>query len=182
MGFLSSLLGLSSSPSPDVEREIDLGHYIYLFDYTTHYRDFLALTANPTLAIAELFLFRGWVTQLGFRIASSHPEISERILGQTVNLTDTWGRVSLVAKHGVRFERLFPSDFMDILESRWQQYDSIFIQRRTEQNFVASFQICSAVASHCGVNDPLISMMLEPHYLSQLMEIKEDAIKRRILS
>src|ERR1700690_716819 len=142
MGLLSSLLGLSSSPSPEVALEIDLKSYFYRIDYAVRYRDFLAHAANPSLAIVELFLFRGWNTQFGFRIFSSHPEISERILHLMVNLSNTLGQAMLNLKYGVHFERSFGVNFIDLLQSRWQEYDSIFIQRRTEQDAFASFQIC----------------------------------------
>jgi hypothetical protein len=60
MSFLSSLFG-SRTPSPSVAKDIDLGAFFYTLDYDSQYSDFLSGISNRKRAIAELFLFRGWV-------------------------------------------------------------------------------------------------------------------------
>lgn len=122
------------------------------------------------------------LSQFGFRIFSSRPDISERVIYEVVNLSSTLGRAALVSLHGVHFERIYPTDFMSVLESRWQEYDSIFMQSQTQEQPFAHFQICGAVSAHCGPKDPIKSVLLAKDYLLQLNEIKEEAIRRRILS
>src|SRR6266436_1637661 len=79
MGLFSSFLG-RRGPSPNVAREISLDDYLYLFDYGRHYSDFLSGMSDRARAIAELFLFRGWATQFGFRMFSTHPELYVSIM------------------------------------------------------------------------------------------------------
>jgi hypothetical protein len=161
---------------------MELGRYFYLIDYRSHYGPLPTFFANPALAIAELFLFRAWVTQFGFRIFSSYPQISEDIINRTIMLTSTLGRAMLAQAYGIRFESLFSSDFIELLDSRWNEYDSVIARHQSEQHYIGD-----AVANHCSFNNPIIQQMslivpltIAADYALQLKEIESEAIQRRI--
>ena len=163
MGFFSSLLG-RRGPSPNVAMEISLDDY--LFDYGMHYLGFLSGMSARARTIAELFLFRGWATQFGFRMFSTHPELSVSIMHETVNLlANTLVRAMLAAEYNVKFEQLYADDFTSLLHSRWQHYDGIFRESRTEKDRLAAFRICAASTEHCSARDPVKAMLLTADYL-----------------
>ena len=165
MGFFSSLLG-RRGPSPNVAMEISLDDYLYLFDYGMHYLGFLSGMSARARTIAELFLFRGWATQFGFRMFSTHPELSVSIMHETVNLlANTLVRAMLAAEYNVKFEQLYADDFTSLLHSRWQHYDGIFRESRTEKDRLAAFRICAASTEHCSARDPVKAMLLTADYL-----------------
>jgi hypothetical protein len=146
MGLFSSLLG-RRGPSPNVAREISLDDYLYLFDYGTHYSEFLSGMSDRARAIAELFLFRGWATQFGFRMFSTHPELSVSIMHETVNLiANTLVRAMLAAKYNVKFEQLYADNLTSLLHSRLRSRYRTLLRPRSPKS----------TASHRRLSDPVV--------------------------
>lgn len=69
----------------NINEKLNIGEYFYLMRYNEHYSEFLSGIENKNKVIAELFVFRAWTTQFGFRLFSSQPEVSEEIIGQVFN-------------------------------------------------------------------------------------------------
>jgi hypothetical protein len=119
VGFFKSFFG-SGSASRDNVGKIDLGKNLYLLDYGQQYIDFLSLAPDRKLAISELYTFRGWTTQWGFRLFSPNQETGEKMIYDVWNLCGTLGRISIEAKYKITI----PDS--SIVESRWQEYDEVY--------------------------------------------------------
>src|SRR5690606_35367873 len=86
MGLFDKLFGKKQPlTTENINEKLNIGEYCYLMSYNEHYSEFLSGIDNKNKVIAELFDFRAWTTQVGFRLFSSHAEVSEEIIGQGIN-------------------------------------------------------------------------------------------------
>jgi len=136
---------------------------------------------DPSRAIAELFLYRAWLTQFGFHIFSAYPNISKEITYQVVNLANTLGRASLALGCNIHFEKLYSVELIKVLQSRWQEYDALAKEYRSITDLLEPGPISRAVTIHCGSDDVLEAFNLGLDYLFLLNEIKDEAIARRMV-
>ena len=181
MGLLASLFGLAPVPSPDIASKLDLGCHFCSFDYRKNYSSLLTEAYNPALVISELFMFRSWVTQLGFRIFCSYPEITDRILYKVIEISIINGPGSLLLMHDVQIDRCIAGDYATVLQVRWHRYEDVFRGRQSREDQLASFPVCASVIAACGPPDPLHTMTLAASYLMQINAVKEMAISNRLL-
>lgn len=157
----------------NVGEKVRLDKYLYLFNYSEHYEAVLKEAADRNKMICELYLFRGWTTQLGFRLASTNPDISDVIIGETVNLSE-FGAGILAKTEKVDIESIYGQRYIDILSARWEHYDDIFIANK-DANFAA--QALAAALQKFSGSESINNMMVLPvHYLSHLEEIAKEAV------
>jgi hypothetical protein len=176
MGFLKSFFG-GDSPSPDIVRKIDLGKYFYLMDYRQQYAEFLSDAPDQKLAISELYIFRAWTTHFGFQIFSSSKDISEKVTYELWNLASTLGQVVLEGKYRIKF-----ADYSSIADSRWQEYDDVYLRNRNSEEPFPAIELGFRAAAFCEIEDPGKIALLATSFLIQLGEIKDEAIRLRILA
>lgn len=166
--------------------------YILQDKYGEHHEAILADVENPAKAISELFLFHGWTTQFGIRIFSRIPDESNQIASELVYICNKLGQIELAAKYGIVFTgpanaqlrfltkgKLAYSareDFDSILDSRWQEYDQLYMQCNGKYEEFAHSAICERVLNYCGTENPLQRTMLVCWYMRRLIEIKFDAV------
>jgi hypothetical protein len=75
MGFFQKLFG--KTPEINVSTA-KIDEQVYLMNYRDHYASILGEHSDPR-RLAELFLFRGWTAQFGYRIFSSNPTASAKL-------------------------------------------------------------------------------------------------------
>jgi hypothetical protein len=140
-----------------------------------------------------MFIFHGWVTQFVVRRFTSYVDTSNSIVNELIYFLNFNGQVFLAVTHGVIFKGL-PSNvaeslrginvvysasdsFEAILDSRWQQYDRLYLECHGKYEEFAQNAICEAVLHHCGTSDPLARGMLIINYLRRLVELQNAVIK-----
>lgn len=181
MSLFNKIFGASPKNTPSAGVELDvgsgIGEFVYLVNYREKYETALGTHLSKN-ALAELFLFRGWTTQFGYRIFSNNQVASERILTETVSLTSYIGKDTFAKIHGFSIEESLGDEYMNLLESRWQEYDLIYIRNKDIEPYkLAAPQLAGKLSEFLGINDPIIIMLLEAQYSLQLLELKERAKK-----
>ena len=162
----------------NVSEKVRLDKYLYLFNYSERYESVLKEATDRDKMICELYLFRGWTTQLGFRLFSPNQDVSEAIIGETVNLSK-FGAGMLAETEKVDIESIYGQKYIDIMSARWGDYDDIFIANR-DNNFAAQ---ALAAELHRLSDSKSISTMIElpVHYLLHLEDVKKEADRKSVV-
>lgn len=181
MRILKRIFGKSESQTKgNILEKISIGSYFYLMNYKEHYSEFLEEIKNEDKVIAELFVFRAWTTQFGFRMFSTQPDISEEIIGQVWN-QGKLGIGMLNQLENVDIEKEFQLDYFELMENRWQELDRVFIANNSNEIPIPTRQICSQVMNFCGIKNPFKYMWLCTDFVNQLDKIKHEAINTGLL-
>jgi|GEM_PF-1979948 len=160
--------------------KLNLGEYFYLMTYQEHYEDFLDGMNNKKKIIAELFVFRAWTTQLGFRLFSSKPDISEKILESIIAQGKQLGIGMLNMLEQVDIESEINMSYMDIIDSRWQDYDKLLIANKSKDLPIPTKQICGQLTEFCNIQDPAKFVWICTDFIAHLNQIKETAIEKEL--
>lgn len=150
-------------------------------NYKEHYEEFLEEVENEKKVIAELFVFRAWTTQLGFRLFSSQPEISERIIESIIAQGKQLGKGMLNMMEQVDIENETNLEYMDLIDSRWQAFDKAFIDNKSSELPIPTRQICGQLTEFCGIQDPAKFVWICTDFIAHLNQIKESAIENQLL-
>lgn len=181
MGLLDKLFGKKQPlTTENINEKLSIGEYFYLMSYNEHYSEFLNGIENKNKVIAELFVFRAWTTQFGFRLFSSQPEVSEEIIGQVFN-QGKLGKGMLNQLEQVDIEVETNREYVDLMDSRWQDYDSIFIENKNSETPIPTRQICGKLTDFCDIHDPMKFIWLCTDFIKQLDGIKQEALKNGLL-
>ena len=151
---------------------------VYLMNYRDHYADILGAHVTDR-RLAELFLFRGWTAQFGYRMFSTNPEASEKLIGETVNASKYLGLGIFREVHGFSVESELGSDFLTLIEDRWYDYDHVIVT--TPKAGIQTMEIVSVLTKRLDVSDPVVTYRLSIDFLSQLDVIKRTAIEIGLL-
>jgi hypothetical protein len=170
VGFFKSFFG-RGSPSPVAVSDINFEKYFYLMNYEQHYAEVLSMMPDRNLAIAELYIFRGWTTQWGFRLFSPNKEIGDKVIYEVWNHGEFLGRIMMEAKYKITVPDA------STVESRWQEYDEVFMRETTQEKPIPALQLATKAASLCGAPEIRPIYLLSMDLLSHVNEIKEEAIK-----
>ena len=164
----------------NINEEIKLGQHFYLMNYGQHYADFLEGVNNRKKVIAELFVFRAWTTQLGFRIFSSQPMLSEKIIGEVFN-QGKLGKGILNQLEQVNIETETNRKYVDLVDSRWQDYDKVLIANKNSEMLMPARQICGKLTEFCDVHHPIKFYLICKDFIKHLDNIKQEALKSGLL-
>lgn len=164
---------------PEKKDDFKLGEMVYLMDYRVHYGPILKADPTPK-QIAELYLFRGWTVQFFYRIFSTNPEMSEKILAECMYLYQFFGHVLVNGMHNISIERELNSDIGTLIDNRWQNYDSIFIKNRSKEGFPTSALI-GDLTTRMSVLNTEISMNLSVEFMKHMQTIKSLAIANGLM-
>jgi len=162
----------------NVREKLQLDKYLYLLNYSERYESILKDAPDRDKIICELYLFRAWTTQLGFRLFCTNPDVSEAIIGEAVNLSK-FGTGVLAQTEKVDIESIFGQTYIDIMSERWELYDDIFISNK-DTNFAAA-DLAAAFQKLCNSDAINTLIVLPVHYLTHLEEIKQDAVNIGLL-
>jgi hypothetical protein len=152
---------------------------VYLLNYRDHYAEILGDQCT-TARLAELFLFRAWTAQLGYRLFSTDPRASERLIAETVNATKYLGLGVFETVHGFSIESTLGSDFISLIEDRWRNYDDVLIESQKIKPF-PTVNIIAALSRRLDLIDPCATYSLSIHFLAQMELVKRTAIELGIL-
>jgi hypothetical protein len=150
----------------------------FLLDYREHYSSmFTEPLSNKELA--ELYLYRGWVTQFGYRIFSSDQKISESLIGETVNATKYFGLDVFQQVHNFSLEESLGGQYMQLLDSRWRRYDNQVVGNMSDG--IPVNYIVSELLRNIGRTDPTTFFSLSHDLIDLLGQIKSQAIEIGLL-
>ena len=155
-----------------------IGKLTYLLNYREHYSSMFTEPLSNK-ALAELYLFRGWVTQFGYRIFSSDQEISESLIGETVNTTKYFGLDVFEQVHNFSLEESLGDQYMQLLDSRWRSYDDQVVGNMS--NGIPVNYIISQLLRNIERTDPVAFFSLSYDLLDLLGQIKSQAIEIGLL-
>lgn len=174
--YFNAMNRISDENAQKEAERIDIGKYFYLMNYGQHYSNFLESSPNKSVAIAELFIFRAWATQLGFRLFSSKPAVSEEIITQVFN-QGKLGAAMFSKLENIDIQKILNKDYVTLMDERWQEYDRIFISQKSPEAPISTRQICGRVSDLCGVKDPIKFVWLTTDFVDHLAKIKIEAMQ-----
>jgi hypothetical protein len=156
-----------------------VNNLVFELDYRSHYAPIL-LEFLSEATISELYLFRAWTTQFGYRIFSTNEAASEHLIGETVNSCKYLGLDSFKGIHGFSIEERLGDDFISLVEDRWRDYDLVVSTDVTKQG-IPTKQIIRILCNklHIDRNDVIDALSAE--FLAQLDLIKRRALQLGIL-
>jgi len=155
---------------------------VYLLNYERHYADTLTGLGECQMGpevLAELFLFRAWTTQFGYRIFCSDKDASEKLIAKTINSTKYLGLAMFREVHGFSVEDTLGADYMSLVEDRWRNYDLV-VSTHTGDG-IPTMEVMAELTRRLGVADPAVTYQLSIDFLGQLDQIKKTAIELGIL-
>ena len=152
---------------------------VYLINYRDHYADILG-EAITSPRLAELFLFRSWTAQFGYRIFSSDVDVSEKLVGETVNASKYVGLGMFQHVHGFAIETELGSDFISLIEDRWRGYD-VVVSTMPKADRLPTMEIITVLTNRLDVADPEVTYRLSVEFLVQMDWIKRTAMELGIL-
>jgi hypothetical protein len=161
---------------------VKIDQQVYLLNYTKHYGDLLQGHLSPQV-ISELFLFRAWTAQFGFRIFCSNPSASEKLTGETVNSVKYLGLGIFEQTHGFSVEDTLGSDFMSLIEDRWGELDCVIVSSKHDgsTSWLPTMKIIGVLMRRLGIANPIVTYQLSIDFLSQLDFIKQTALATGLL-
>lgn len=156
-----------------------IDYQVYLLNYNSHYAPILDKYLTRR-ALAELYIFRAWTAQFGYRIFSSDPEFSDKLIGETVNSSKYLGLGVFYKTHGFNVEEELRGDYMSLIEDRWQHYD-VIVSASSGEGSLPAAQIIFALAEKLNIWDAEVAKRLARDFLTQLDFCKRTAIEIGLL-
>lgn len=156
-----------------------VGKLIYLMNYKEHYGEVFKEVPSkeqfltPRI-LAELYVFRGWTTQYGYRIFSSNKDVSEKIIDLVVNSSEFLGLPIFKDREGISVEEELGDKYINIIEERWRKYDLLVI-KHSEGLAPPTRMIIGELTTYAGVKDLNVFMALSLDFIEHLKEIQKDA-------
>jgi len=172
MGLLKKLFGKPPEINASTAK---IDQQVYLMDYCAHYADILGDYITP-LRLAELFLFRAWAAQFGYRIFSSNRDASEKLIGETVNASKYLGLGMFELVHGFSVENELQMDFISLIEDRWRDYD-VVVSTMPRADRLPTMEIIAVLTNRIDIADPVVTYKLSIDFLVQLDLIKRTAME-----
>ncbi len=177
MGFFKRLFCKSAEINAASAR---IDEQVYLLNYRDHYADILQEYLTEC-RLSELFLFRAWTAQFGYRVFSSDPEASERLIGETVNAAKYLGLGVFQQFNGFSVEEELGAEFISLVEDRWRHYDVVVSTMPLAANNLPTMEIIGVPANRLGIADAAVTYALSMDFLLQLDLVKRTAIEIGIL-
>ena len=72
-------------------------------------------------------------------------------------------------------------EYVDLINNRWKEYDSIFNEHKNSEISIPTRQICSRFLDLCDVNSPIKFIWICTDFMTQLEIIKQKTLKIRLL-
>jgi hypothetical protein len=150
---------------------VRIDEQVFSLNYSEHYSEILGQFLTKK-RVAELYLFRGWTAQFGFRIFVSDPVKADKLLSEVVNSTHYLGLWAFEHLHDFSIESELGDDYMSLIEDRWGGYDSV-IPMRVASEGVPTREIISLLVERLGIEDGLVFFGLSTDFIAQLAIAKE---------
>lgn len=176
MSLFNKLFGRSTEINASTAK---IDKQVYLLNYCNHYSNIVSDYMTPSV-LAELFLFRAWTAQFGYRIFSSNPEASEKLIGETVNSSKYLGLGVFQEVHGFGVESVLGSDFISLIEDRWRSYD-VVVSTMPRSDRLPTMEIVAVLTQYLGIADPVVTFKLSTDFLAQLDFVKRTAMEIGVL-
>jgi hypothetical protein len=152
-----------------------IGEQVFLLDYRSHYASIVGQSV-PNARLAELFLFRAWTAQFGYRLVLTDQDpLSDRLIGLTVNSCKYLGQAVFQMIHDISVESELGADFIALIEDRWRQYDLPLISTRPAVDGLPTWKIISDLTTRLNIADPCVTTALAWDFLRQLEYVVQTA-------
>lgn len=102
------------------------------------------------------------------------------IIGQVLN-QGKLGKVMLKNFEKVDIETETNSEYVDLVDGRWQEYDKVFIMNKNPNTPMPTLQICSKLIDFCEIQDPIKLTWICADFIKHLDSIKHEAIEIGLL-
>jgi hypothetical protein len=155
-----------------------IGQQVFFMNYAKEYGGVLGEYLT-TQRLAELYLFRGWTAQFGYRIFSTNPDASETLIGEVVNSTHYLGLGMFEQTHGFSIESALGADYLTLIEDRWRVYDLI-VSTWTGDG-IPTMGLISVLTERLQIADAFVTYPLSINFLTQLDFIKRTALEIGVL-
>lgn len=117
--WLKNLTGQKKQGSPTGSQ----GQFYYTIDYDNEYKELLAALSDRATALSELFLFRFWLTQYGYRLLKPKEVLEDDLLNDIISNGLTFGRGVFEHAHYVNIEKTLGNSLVALMEDRFKAYD-----------------------------------------------------------
>lgn len=112
------------------------GRFYYLMSYDEEYEDLFSMPHFSTaserdVAIAELFIFRFWLTQCVYRLCKPDIVTDDEILKKVIPTGATLGKNMFERLNQINVEDVLAGDFAGLINERFSAYDNAFIGGKT---------------------------------------------------
>jgi hypothetical protein len=161
--------------------KINLGKFFYLMDYAEHYKKFLKDVSDIPKVISELFFFRAWTTQLGFKLFLPSETNPEKFSLEISNQDKIFGKKMLFHVNRIDIEKTLNDKFINLLDDRWDFYDKIYFDFKDENPPVPVKEICGKLMEYCGIDNNEKLNLLQKDFSDNLEQIKQELIKLEIV-
>lgn len=152
----------------------------FLIDYKKQYAQFLEDLPYQEVCLSELFLFRSWTTQFGFRIFNSFPEFNDSIIYHALNQAILFGRGGFKIGYGIDIESVLGGTVTSIVSNRWQAYDAK-VEQNKERAEIPTRMICAELMERCLTSSPSNYMWICSDFITNLDQLKKEAISIGLL-
>lgn len=101
----------------------DQGQFYYLLNYDEEYKELLSVLPDRRTLLAELFLFRFWLTQYGYRLSRSDGVSEDDLLGDIIPNGLTLGKGIFERTQRIDIEKELGDSLTSLMEDRFKAYD-----------------------------------------------------------
>lgn len=152
---------------------------VFLMNYAKEYGGILG-EYTTAQRLAELYLFRAWTAQYGYRIFSSNTDASEKLIGEVVNSTHYLGLGIFQQTHGFAIETTLDADYLTLVDDRWRDYDLV-VSTWTGQG-IPTMGLMTVLTERLGIADAFVTYPLSINFLTQLDFIKRTALEIGVMA
>jgi len=109
----------------------DQGKFYYLMSYEEEYSDLTSKYSDSDQILAELFLFRFWLTQCGYRLCKPDAITDDDLLNDMIPNGLTLGRGTFERLNTISIEETLGESMSELMEDRFHTYDAAFISGKS---------------------------------------------------
>lgn len=124
------------------------GKFYYLMYYEEEYSALVSTMPDSDEVLAELYLFRFWLTQRTYRLCKPDALTEDEILDAIIPNGMTLGRGMFQRMNGVDIEECLGEDFSEFIEDRFHAYDAVSISEKSASDPFALKAVSRELANH----------------------------------
>lgn len=102
---------------------LDVHWRFYVIDYEDVYKDIPMVIKRPKRMVAELYMFRVWLTLLVYRRMKPDLVSEEEILSFMIPFSQNQGHNLFQARSAVNVEKILGKPLREVMQSRFDEYD-----------------------------------------------------------
>lgn len=112
----------------------DQGKFYYLMSYEEEYSNLISQYSDSQQILAELFLFRFWLTQYGYRLCKPDAISDEDLLNDIIPNGLTLGSGMFERMNMISIQEALGDSIPELVEDRFHAYDSAIISGKSNSD------------------------------------------------